>query len=134
MATKLLRTSEMRKLQRQSERNQSPPMRSAYPAIGQLRIDLKFMDRPPRAPSTQSHTLYPSANAYFRFACPCADCDGEYDLTSAVRTLAAAGAQQTSTGSHLKCEGVRLRDRAASATCVSELDYQLAISPAPALV
>ena len=39
----------------------------------------------------QLHTLFPSANAFFRFACPCAECDGEFDLTTTIKTLAASG-------------------------------------------
>lgn len=133
MAAKNVRTSELRRLQRQSERNQSPPMRTAYPAIGQLRIELNFRDRPPRSPAMQLHTLFPSANAFFRFACPCAECDGEFDLTAAVKALAAGGSRKGSARDHLTCQGVRLRDRVSSQPCVVELDYQLAITAAPTL-
>lgn len=107
-------------------------MRAAFPSIGQLRIDLHFTDRPPRMPSTQSFTLYPAASAFFRFACPCADCDGEYNLTAAVTALAAPGSRKTTASAHLRCQGVRLRAQAGGQPCVSELDYQLSIAEAPA--
>jgi hypothetical protein len=134
VAAKSVRAGEMRRLQRQNERNQSPPLRTAFPAIGQLRIELNFRDRPPRTPAPQLHTLFPSANAFFRFACPCAECDGEFDLTTAIKTLAASGSRKGTARDHLVCQGVRLRDRISSQPCVVELDFQVTISAAPALV
>jgi hypothetical protein len=105
-------------------------MRTAFPALPNLRIDLHFKDRPPRAPSTQSFTLYPAASAFFRFACPCTDCDGEYNLTAAVAALASAGNNKSVARAHLRCQGVRLRAHDGGQPCVTELDYQLSIGEA----
>jgi hypothetical protein len=63
-------------------------MRARYATIAKLQIDLSFLgsSRPP--PSPQSHSYYPPARAFFRFACPCSECDGEFDLSGQVAELA----------------------------------------------
>ena len=69
------------------ERTRSAPLRDVFPDVDQLRIELIFNDTSAYTPSPQLHTLYPAAPAFFRFACPCADCDGDFDLTGAVASL-----------------------------------------------
>jgi hypothetical protein len=105
------------------ERAQSAAMRKAFPQIEQLRIELAFGDTRSVPPSPQVHTLYPAAAAFFRFACPCADCDGDFDLTDAITALAKSGIV-TSRG-QLICGGTR-RDRPpGGAACSVRLDYRL---------
>jgi hypothetical protein len=111
------------------ERNRSAALRGAYPDVAQLQIELVFTDRSNHTPSPQRHILYPAAPAFFRFACPCADCDADFDLMPFVVELldAASGWRQqaTTVGGHVSCHGVRLRDRVGSAACSMQLEFQL---------
>lgn len=107
-----------------------------FPEIEQLRIELVFNDPDARSPppSPQVRTLYSAASAFFRFACPCADCDGDFDLTDAVTTLITNGAgrrkRAASLEGHLSCHGVRFRDHALHQTCCHmQLSFQLRIEP-----
>jgi hypothetical protein len=105
------------------ERARSAAMKNAFPQIGQLRIELAFSETRSLPPSPQVHTLYPAAAAFFRFACPCADCDGDFDLTDAVMALAKSGV--LASGGQLTCDGTR-RDRPLGSTaCALRLDYRL---------
>ncbi|HEX3847708.1 MAG TPA: hypothetical protein VHV81_10030, partial [Steroidobacteraceae bacterium] len=65
------------------------------------------------------------------FACPCADCDGEFDLTAEVaefaRTVPAGkerGSMRLESGD-IACRGVRLRDRPGSSPCRMTLRFRL---------
>jgi hypothetical protein len=113
-----------------SERTRSAPLREVFPNVDQLRIELVFNDASAFIPSPQLHTLYPAASAFFRFACPCADCDGDFDLTGAVAALlleASAGRRRidaTSSG-RMNCQGVRLRDMAGQKDCPMQLSFRL---------
>jgi hypothetical protein len=116
-----------------SERNRSAALRRAYPDVAQLRIELIFDDMSNHTPSPQRHTLYPSAPAFFRFACPCADCDADFDLMPVVAKLldGASGRKRAATVSgHMSCHGVRLRDRVGSKDCSMQLKFQLVAAPA----
>jgi len=104
-------------------------MRDAFPQAGVVHIELNFDDRNGHIPSPQLHSLYPSARAFFRFACPCADCDGDFDLKPAVTALMEGGptkrtAGRTATG-QLLCQGTRLRDSNHSGPCRMELNFRL---------
>jgi hypothetical protein len=115
-----------------SERNRSAALCRAYPDVAQLRIELIFSDQSNHTPSPQRHTLYPAAPAFFRFACPCADCDADFDLMPVVAKLldGAAGRKRAATVSgQMSCHGVRLRDRAGSAPCSMQLKFQLVAAP-----
>jgi len=131
-ARKVTSISELRKNQRQTDRDRSPPMRSLYPQIEQLRIEFNFADRTSRAPSPQAHILFPSARAFFRFACPCSECDGEFDLSTAVSTLVGeTGAKRSSSRSvsdNLSCEGIRLRNHVSSRPCPIAVKVRLVAS------
>src|ERR1700733_6708733 len=70
-----------------NERTRSAPLREGFPNVDPLRIELGFKDASPFTPSPHLHTLFPAASAFFRFACPCADCDGDFDLSGAVASL-----------------------------------------------
>lgn len=104
-------------------RARSTAMRQVFPQVEQLRVELTFGNSRGLSPSPQVHTLYPAAAAFFRFACPCADCDGDFDLAEAVTALAKS-ALATSRG-HLVCNGTR-RDRSSdNAACAVRVDYRL---------
>jgi hypothetical protein len=113
-----------------NERTRSPPLREVFPNVDQLRIELVFNDASAFVPSPQLHTLYPAASAFFRFACPCADCDGDFDLTDAVASLlleSSAGRRRidASSSGRMDCQGVRLRDMAGQKVCPMQLNFRL---------
>ena len=118
-----------------SEHVRAQPLRKLFPDIEQLRIELLFHDPetqlPP--PSPQLRTLYPAAPAFFRFACPCADCDGDFDLTDAVATLMTNSGGRKRAASftgQLSCRGVRFRDHALhKSSCSMQLSFQLYAEP-----
>jgi hypothetical protein len=117
------------------ERNRSVALRGVYPAVAQLQIELIFSDLSRHTPSPQRHTLYPSAAAFFRFACPCADCDADFDLMPFVANLLEgdSGCQRSTTLSgQISCSGVRLRDRGGSNACSMQLEFKLLAVPAKA--
>ncbi len=129
---------EQRRYRRQYDRDRAPPLRSAFPQLTQLNIDLSFADRTgaaPKevAPSSQAHAFYPAAQAFFRFRCPCADCDGEFDLTGNVAQIAAttSGRGSRTLSAKLQCVGTRARDRASGASCPIELSFRIVATGAP---
>jgi hypothetical protein len=114
------------------DRAHSLTLRDAFPSIGAVHIELSFNDHEGPVPSPQRHSLYPAARAFFRFACPCADCDGEFDLTPASEELlrtGAAGLVGASVAGRLLCQGSRLRERDRSAACGMEMSYRLVRVP-----
>jgi hypothetical protein len=114
-----------------SEHQRAAPLSRLFPEIEQLRIELVFNDPQARSPppSPQLRTLYSAAPAFFRFACPCADCDGDFDLTDAVTAFITDGAGRkrvASVNGQLACHGVRFRDHAGHQTsCQMQLNFQL---------
>jgi len=114
-----------------SERNRSAALRRAYPHVAQLQIDLVFKDQGSHTLSPQWHTLYPAAPAFFRFACPCADCDADFDLRPVVAELldTAPRNQSAKVGGQMSCNGVRLRDRVGSNACSMQVKFQLEALP-----
>ncbi|HEV7985387.1 MAG TPA: hypothetical protein VGP20_04420 [Steroidobacteraceae bacterium] len=115
-----------------SERTRAAALRELFPQVGTLRIELVFNDLSPHVPSPQLHTLYPAASAFFRFACPCADCDGDFDLTAKVKSLLGDSSERRqlrgSSSGQLSCQGIRLRDRAGSKACSMQVNFRLLCS------
>ncbi|HTV94902.1 MAG TPA: hypothetical protein VME42_02845 [Steroidobacteraceae bacterium] len=130
--------SEQRRHHRQAERAQALTVREAFPNVGAVHVELSFDDHEGPVPSPQRHSLYPAARAFFRFACPCADCDGEFDLTDASRELLRADAMASEADAcvagRISCQGTRLREKDRSAACGMELRFRLVsvISAEPA--
>ena len=99
-------------------------LRTVFPAVQQLRLELVFESTSSSTPARQSHVLHPPARAFFEFPCPYADCDGQFDLTSAVNaamtdpTLRAEGM--------LECVGRRARGVGAKQACELRLVYSVA--------
>jgi len=118
-----------------SERQRAATLRKLFPGIEQLRIELVFNDPNARtpSPSPQLHTLFSAASAFFRFACPCADCDGDFDLTDAVTSLLTSSAgreRATCLDGHLSCHGMRFRDLGAhQSRCSMQLNFQVKSEP-----
>ena len=124
-----------RREQLMNEHQRAASLRELFPEIEQLRIELVFNDPNGRSapPSPQLHTLFSAASAFFRFACPCADCDGDFDLTEAVTGLirSSAGRKRvTSRGGHLSCHGVRFRDLPVhQSSCSMQVNFELQAEP-----
>ena len=101
-------------------------LRDVFPAVQQLRLDLVFRSPGASTPAMQSHTLHAAARAFFEFACPYADCDGHFDLSSAVKA-ALASPTHRATG-ELECEGKRPVGVGATEPCRLHLNYTVAAS------
>jgi hypothetical protein len=96
-------------------------LREAFPAVQQLRLEFFFQGSGSTTPAMQSHTLYAAARAFFEFPCPYADCDGQFDLSSAVKA-ALADPTHPATGD-LECSGKRAVRIGASELCRLHLNY-----------
>ena len=126
LGTKVSKEVSGRRDQLIRERTQAASLRQTFPRIEQLRIELSFSDARGRAHSPQVHTLYPAARAFFRFACTCTDCDGDYDLDGAVTALLKSTPKGTRTAhGTLICDGARRDLRRDGTTCSIRIDYQL---------
>lgn len=101
-------------------------LREVFPAVQQLRLDLLFWSPGPNTPAMQSHTLHAAAHAFFEFPCPYADCDGQFDLGSAVQA-ALANPTHHATG-QLECSGKRVVRVGGSELCGLHLSYTVTAS------
>ena len=98
------RRDAMRQRQR-LHRISAPMLRSRYPGLASLHLDFDFSDGSAQVPSPQTTVMHPPAPAYFCFACPYSDCDGEFDITSEVNVVLAAHDAQSS--GQIRCTGAR---------------------------
>jgi hypothetical protein len=103
------------------DRAAAETVRSAFPSVERIVIDLEFEDPEGPAPAKQSHAMYPPARAFFEFACPYASCDGKFDL-SAVAKHALDHSLAHATGS-LECSGTRTRDGVTHRACGVRASY-----------
>ena len=104
------------------ERAASLTMRAKFPVIQQLRLELQF-EGTSNTPAPQAHVLHPPARAFFDFPCPYADCDGHFDLSSAVEgAMSSTGNRNVGT---LGCVGNRARDHASKQPCELQLTYRI---------
>jgi hypothetical protein len=87
------------------DRAAAPLLRTRYPQLGSLQLDFEFSDRTEFLPSPQVTVFHPPARAYFCFACPYSDCDGEFNLASTVDL--AVTAQEARTEGQTRCAGTR---------------------------
>jgi hypothetical protein len=81
---------ELRRQRWLRDRTAARTLRSAFPGVERIRVDLTFRDTAAVAPGAQSHAVHPAARAFFEFLCPHADCDGTFDLTAAVNSVMTA--------------------------------------------
>jgi hypothetical protein len=105
------------------DRSTAQALRAAFPAVHQLRIELKFEGPFTNTPTAQCHVLYPPARAFFGYPCPYADCDGHFDLGEAVKA-ALADESNVSAGA-LECHGSRARDHASKQPCLLQILYEV---------
>ena len=96
-------------------------LREVFPAVQQLRLDFIFGGPGSTAPAMQSRTLHAAARAFFEFPCPYADCDGQFDLSTAVKA-ALADPTHRATG-ELECSGKRVVRVGASDPCRLHVNY-----------
>lgn len=115
--------SEMRERQRR-DRARTPILRARFPQFGQVRLQFDFRDQGPFTPAPQVAVLHPPAPAYFVFPCPYADCDGEFDLTAAIESM--ANAEDTNCDGTMRCAGHRRVEDTAGAPCALTLEFQVA--------
>lgn len=133
---KAVNTAVQLRLDLQAERGKSPLLRDLMPTAEVIHLEMSFAEFFP-LPSAQLHSLYPSARAFFRFACPCTDCDGDFDLSDEVARLAKPGAsskraaERTANG-HRRCAGVLWRNGKHSKACTIEMTYRIAFRSAAA--
>jgi hypothetical protein len=97
-------------------------LRSAFPRLEQIRVDLSFKDATTCTPAEQSHVLHPPARAFFEFPCPYADCDGQFDLNAAATSVLASSAHHAE--GEIECPGVRARDRMGRQACHLRVLYR----------
>lgn len=94
---------------------------NAFADVDQVRIVLRFVASAGTVPAAQLHTLYPSAPAYFEFACPFGDCDGSFDLNGiATQLLANSDAQVKGS---LRCTGSRTCGELPRKACSLRVEY-----------
>jgi hypothetical protein len=104
------------------DRATAPLLRTAFPALEHLRIELRFRGSGSSVPTSQTHLLYPPAPAFFEYQCPYSDCDGQFDLDGAVRA-ALADATRHAEGV-LECHGSR-GSEASRHPCLLRLAYEV---------
>ena len=104
-------------------------LRTVFPALQHLRIELRFQGPPASVPSPQSHVLYPSARAFFEYRCPYSDCDGQFDLSDAVKA-ALADATHRAHGV-LECGGSRGGGATSRRPCLLQLLYEVTATYRP---
>ncbi len=105
------------------DRSAAQPLRTAYPAVHELRIELRFEGQTSNTPVPQSHLMYPPARAFFSYPCPYSDCDGHFDLGHAVKA-ALENASNVSAGV-LECQGSRAHDHASKQICLLQIFYEI---------
>jgi hypothetical protein len=110
------RTDQLRR-----DRAASQSIRVAFPAVQQLRVELKFVGTTANVPGSQSHVFHPPARAFFTFPCPYANCDGQFDLTSAVN--AALDDSDHRAEGTLECCGARAQKFDSKQPCLLHLVY-----------
>jgi hypothetical protein len=90
------------------DNSRAPPLREIYPQLAELRVEFEFQDSTARPPSALAFSYFPAARGFFRYACPCHTCNGEFDLSTQVAELADIHDQPPRTKRmSLSCTGLR---------------------------
>jgi hypothetical protein len=123
-------TRQDRFTQLRRDREAAPKLRAMFPAVEQLCFELSFDGGGTATPVPQSHVLHPPARAYFSFPCPYSDCDGRFELATAVQA-AVEGPSHRIEG-ELECAGSRASDFASKPRCQLRIHFTLtAVCSAP---
>jgi len=107
--------------QSQRRRAAAGSLAKAFPRVEQIRVELRFSASASSAPAAQRHALYPSAPAYFAFACPLGDCDGSFDLNGVVSTMLMNSRPQAD--GTIQCSGTRAGGGMTRQPCGLRADY-----------
>jgi hypothetical protein len=100
------------------EFTRAAPLREIYPQLAEVRVEFEFDDGTPRKPSPQAFSYFPAARGFFRYACPCHTCSGEFDLSTHIAELAEqAGRTQRSRKVNFSCTGQRLQEADTNSGC-----------------
>lgn len=98
-------------------------LRSAFPGVERVCVDLTFRETAGPPPGAQSHAVHPGGRAFFEFLCPHADCDGTFDLSAAVNSVIRdASLQAVGT---LDCKGMRPRPGLTRGPCGVSVRYTI---------
>ena len=103
-----------------------PALRTVFPDVEELRVELEFAWESGWTPSNQLRILRPAARASFRYPCPFAGCSGWFELDGPVRGLVEC--REDSVTSKLGCTGVRPGDRATGKPCQAQVRYVIKAS------
>lgn len=111
------------------DRAAAPVIRAMFPAIEQLRLELRFEGPTASIPVPQTHVLHPPARAYFVYPCPYADCDGQFDLAAAIGATLEGSSPRTE--GTVVCNGTRACNHASRRPCQLQLHYTVTATYAP---
>jgi len=103
----------------------APALRTSFPNVEELRIELHFDQESGWAPSSQVHILHPPARMSLRYACPFPGCSGSFELNGPVTDLLKSSAMSFAADAH--CTGVRPRKANVETTCTGHLNYRLSV-------
>jgi hypothetical protein len=101
------------------DRAAAPVLSARYPQLATLQLEFDFSDQGDFLPSPQVVIFHPPARAYFRFACPYNDCNGEFDLTAPVNEMISSNAHNAE--GEQRCAGKRHGE----APCTLNLEYSI---------
>jgi hypothetical protein len=108
----------------------APSLRDQYPGLAEVRVEFHFSDRQSPPPSSQLFSYFPAARGYFRYACPCHSCTGEFDVSRYVADLAVpASKRQRSREVNMHCMGQRALDRNERSSCPIGAQVLISIIP-----
>jgi hypothetical protein len=119
-----------RSAQLRRDQEAAPKLRAMFPGVEQLRFELSFESVGTTTPVPQSHVLHPPARAFFSFRCPHADCDGRFELATAVHAAVEDPSHRIE--GVLDCTGLRASDFAAKPPCQLRLHFTLTAVCSPA--
>jgi hypothetical protein len=114
-------------LQLSRDRRAAPALRALFPGVERLRLELSFEGAAMNTPVPQTHVLHPPARAYFAIPCPYADCDGRFDLTTAVHLAVEQPSGRTE--GVMECAGLRAYDLASKRPCRLQLHFTVSVTP-----
>jgi hypothetical protein len=98
--------------------------------VAEVRVEFEFEDSNARAPSSQTYAYFPAARGFFRYACPCQTCSGEFDLSGHVSELAAeTGRRERSLHVDIPCAGQRVREMNVREACQIRARVTLTATP-----
>jgi hypothetical protein len=120
---KKLSASLEREARLRQSRIQAKTLRDSFPRAALVDLRLQFRTTDGQEHAAQSFRLYPGAQAFFEYPCPYGDCDGTYDLSSAVGRLFDAGAARAEGSA--ACAGTRLRDGKTRQPCTLDVSYSI---------